>query len=340
MARTVYLDNNATTQVDPRVLEEMLPYFGEKFGNAASRNHHFGWDAEAAAEQARARVAAVIGADPKEIVFTSGATEGNNVALKGIAAACAKNGRHIVTQRTEHRAVLDPCAHLERQGFRVTYLPVDRYGTVDLEELEHALASDTTLVSIMHGNNEIGTLQPIREIGRVCKKHGVILHTDCAQTFGKVPIDVNDLGIDVLTLSGHKIHGPKGVGVLYLRRRRPRVRCEPLIHGGGHERGMRSGTLPVPEVVGLGKAAEICMPEMVGEARRLARLRDRLRDGILSQVTEVYENGHPTQRTPTTLNLSFGFLNADAMTATLHDVACSNGSACAESRPQGHRRRR
>jgi len=328
MTGKVYLDNNATTRVDPVVLEAMLPYFCEKFGNAASRNHSFGWEAEEAVENAREQVAAVIGADPKEIIFTSGATESNNIAIKGVAAMYGEKGRHIITQVTEHKAVIDPCKYLEQHGFRVTFLPVDRYGQVSAEQVREALCDDTILVSIMHGNNEIGTLQPIAEIGRLCKERGVLFHTDCCQTFGKVPIDVEQMGIDLLSCSAHKIHGPKGVGALYVRRKKPRVRCEAVLHGGGHERGMRSGTLNVPGIVGLGRAAELCRTHMDSEPKRLAALRDRLYRGITAQLDEVYLNGHPTQRTPTNLNLSFAYVEGESMMMGFSDIAVSSGSAC------------
>jgi cysteine desulfurase len=328
MTGKVYLDNNATTRVDPVVLEAMLPYFCEKFGNPASRNHSFGWEAEEAVENAREQVAAVIGADPKEIIFTSGATESNNIAIKGVAAMYGEKGRHIITQVTEHKAVIDPCKYLEQHGFRVTFLPVDRYGQVSAEQVREALCDDTILVSIMHGNNEIGTLQPIAEIGRLCKERGVLFHTDCCQTFGKVPIDVEQMGIDLLSCSAHKIHGPKGVGALYVRRKKPRVRCEAVLHGGGHERGMRSGTLNVPGIVGLGRAAELCRTHMDSEPKRLAALRDRLYRGITAQLDEVYLNGHPTQRTPTNLNLSFAYVEGESMMMGFSDIAVSSGSAC------------
>ena len=326
--RRIYLDNNATTQVDPQVLAAMLPYFCETYGNAASRSHEFGWEAEQAVKLARGQVANVIGADAKEIIFTSGATEGNNIAIKGIAAMYGERGKHIITQATEHKAVIDPCKWLEQNGFRVTILPVDRYGIVDLDQLKDAMTDDTILVSIMHGNNEIGTLQPVAEIGRLCKQRGALFHTDCCQTFGKIPIDVKEMGIDLLTCSAHKIHGPKGVGAMYVRRKQPRVRCEPVLHGGGHERGMRSGTLNVPGIVGLGKAAELCHAHMDTEPAQMAALRDRLKDAILSQLDEVYLNGHPTQRTPSNLNLSFAYVEGESMMMGFSEVAVSSGSAC------------
>jgi cysteine desulfurase len=330
MTRRVYLDNNATTPVDPKVLETMMPYFTEKFGNAASRSHSFGWEANDAVEHARGQVAAVIGADPREIIFTSGATEGNNIAIKGIAEFYADRGKHIITQVTEHKAVIDPCNYLSGRGYRVTFLGVDKCGRVDVNELKDAISDDTILVSIMHGNNEIGTLQPIAEIGAICKEKGVFFHTDACQTFGKVPIDVEQMGVDLLTLSAHKIHGPKGVGALYARRKNPRVlgRCGTIMHGGGHERGMRSGTLNVPGIVGLGKAAELCQQHRDDEPRRLAALRDRLQEGIMAQLDLVFLNGHPSERTPTNLNLSFAYVEGESLMMGMKDVAVSSGSAC------------
>lgn len=324
----VYLDNNATTRVDPLVLEAMLPYFCEKYGNAASRSHSFGWEADEAVKQARQQVAELIGAEAEDIVFTSGATEGNNIAIKGVAAMYADKGRHIVTQATEHKAVIDPCKHLEQHGYRVTFLPVDRGGRVDVQQLAGALKDDTILVSIMHGNNEIGTLQPIAEIGRLCKERGVLFHTDCCQTFGKVPIHVHEMGIDLLTCSAHKIHGPKGVGALYVRRKRPRVRCEPVLHGGGHERGMRSGTLNVPGIVGLGRAAELCRLHLDTEPARLTALRDQLWSGLQARLDHIALNGHPTERTPSNLNVSFAYVEGESLMMGISDIAVSSGSAC------------
>lgn len=329
MKKRIYLDNNATTQVDPRVVQEMLPFFTEKFGNAASRNHAYGWEAEEGVDTARERVAAVIAADPKEIIFTSGATESNNIAIKGVAAMYGDKGKHIITQVTEHKAVIDPCGWLEQRGYRVTTLPVARDGRVSAAQIREAMTDDTILVSIMHGNNEIGTLQPIAEIGALCKERGVLFHTDCCQTFGKVPIDVEAMGIDLLSLSAHKIHGPKGVGALYVRRKKPRVRCEAVLHGGGHERGMRSGTLNVPGIVGLGKAAELCAAGLKsGEIDRVRRLRDKLREGIMSQLPDVYLNGHPTERTPNNVNLSFAYVEGESLMMGFPDIAVSSGSAC------------
>ncbi len=324
----VYLDNNATTRVDPLVLEAMLPYFCEKFGNAASRSHSFGWEGEEAVEKGRQQVADVIGAEAKEIVFTSGATEGNNIAIKGVAAMYADKGRHIITQDTEHKAVIDPCKYLEQHGFRVTFLPVDHYGRIDLQQLADAIKDDTILVSLMHGNNEIGTLQPIAEIGKLCKARGVLFHTDCCQTFGKVPINVQEMGIDLLSCSAHKIHGPKGIGALYVRRKRPRVRCEPVLHGGGHERGMRSGTLNVPGIAGFGQAAELCRLHMDTEPVRLAGLRDHLWRGLSAQLDYLTLNGHPTDRTPSNLNVSFAYVEGESLMMGISEIAVSSGSAC------------
>ncbi len=326
--RQIYMDNNATTPVDPRVLEAMLPFFREHFGNAASRSHAFGWIAEDAVEKAREQTARVIGASGKEIIWTSGATESNNIALKGIAAKYLEKGRHIITQATEHKAVLDPAQYLEQQGFRVTYLPVDRYGLIDLSQLRGAMTDETILVSIMYANNEIGTIQPIAEIGKLCKERGIIFHTDATQAFGKVSIDVETMGIDLLSASGHKVYGPKGVGLLYVRRKNPRVLCEAVLHGGGHERGMRSGTLNVPGIVGFGEAAEISQDEMVEESARLTRLRDKLWNGLNGQLTDISLNGHPTKRLPNTCNVSFSFVEGESLMMGIKDMAVSSGSAC------------
>ncbi len=322
------MDNNATTRVDPQVLEAMLPYFCDKFGNAASRNHEFGWEAEEAVETGRQQVGTVIGADSKEVIFTSGATESNNLAIKGVASMYAEKGKHIITQVSEHKAVIDPCKYLEQHGYRVTFLPVDKFGQVDLNQLKDAMTPDTILVSIMHGNNEIGTLQPIAEIGQLCKSRDVLFHTDCCQTFGKVNIDVNAMGIDLLSMSGHKIHGPKGVGALYVRRKKPRVRLEAILHGGGHERGMRSGTLNVPGIAGLGKAAEICHATFDSGVAYMKSLRDRLYKNMTDNLDEVHLNGHPTERTPNNLNVSFSFVEGESLMMGFADVAVSSGSAC------------
>jgi cysteine desulfurase len=331
----IYMDNNSTTRVDPRVLEAMLPYFSEEYGNAASRTHVFGLKAAEAVEEARERIAALIGASAREIVFTSGATESNNLAIKGAAAMYRRKGDHIVTCVTEHRAVLDPCRRLEGEGFRVTFLPVDEHGRVTPAQVAEALTDQTILVSVMAANNEIGNLQPVRDIGRLCKERGVLFHCDAVQAVGKVPVDVEEMGIDLLSLSAHKIYGPKGVGALYVRRRDPAVRLEPLLDGGGHERRMRSGTLPVPLIVGFGAACELCGKEMTAEAERLTRLRERLRQSIMGRLDEVYLNGHPTERLSGNLNLSFAYVQGDALMMNLREVALSSGSACtsAESEP-------
>jgi cysteine desulfurase len=324
----VYMDNNATTRTDPRVVEAMLPYFTEKYGNAASRSHPFGWEAEAAVEEGREQIAVLIGATAKEVIFTSGATESNNLAIKGVAAMYKKKGNHIITQATEHKAVLDTCKRLEREGYQVTYLPVDQYGRVSAEQVREAITDKTVLVTIMAANNEIGTVQPIKAIGKLCKDKGVLFHTDAVQAVGKLPVDVEDMGIDLLSLSGHKLYGPKGIGALYVRKKDPRVRLEPQIDGGGHERGMRSGTLPVPLIVGLGKACEIARVEMPEETERTLRLRERLRAGIMSQLPETYLNGHPTERLPGNVNISFAYVEGEGLMMGIKDVAVSSGSAC------------
>ena len=324
----IYLDNHATTAVDPRVLEEMLPYFREKFGNAASRNHQFGWTAEEAVEQARQRIAKLIGATPKEIVFTSGATESDNLAIKGVAEMYREKGDHIITAVTEHKAVLDTCKRLEKHGYRVTYLPVGKDGLIDLEELKRALDPKTILVTIMAANNEIGVLQPIEEIGKLCREKGVLFHSDATQAVGKVPMNVEKQNLDLVSISAHKMYGPKGVGALYVRRKNPRVQLAPILDGGGHERGMRSGTLNVPGIVGLGKACEICSNEMPEEACRLAGLRNRLRDKITAGLDEIYVNGSWEQRLPGNLNISFAYVEGESLLMGVNDIAVSSGSAC------------
>jgi len=324
----VYMDNHATTAVDPRVLEAMLPYFTEKYGNAASRNHEFGWKAEEAVETARGQIARLIHASPREIVFTSGATESNNLAIKGVAEAHRAQGNHIVTQATEHKAVLDTCKRLEKYGYEITYLPVDREGLVDLENLRRAVTPKTILISIMHANNEIGVLQPIEEIGKIAKERKVLFHVDAAQSVGKVPVDFEKFGLDLLSISAHKLYGPKGVGVLYVRRKDPRVELTAMIDGGGHERGLRSGTLNVPGIVGLGKACEICQKEMAEEGERLRRLRDKLKHAILSRLDDTFVNGSMARRLPNNLNLSFAGVEGDALLMGINDVAVSSGSAC------------
>src|SRR5439155_10240901 len=313
MKLPIYLDNNATTRCDPRVVEAMLPFFSEHYGNAASRNHAYGWFAEEAVDTARDQVGSLIGASGKEIIFTSGATESNNLALKGVAAMYARKGKHIITQVTEHKAVIDPCKRLERDGCQVTFLPVDKYGRVSPEQVAQAITDQTILVTLMAANNEIGTLQPIAALGKLCKEKGVLFHTDAVQAAGKVPLDVEEMGIDLLSLSAHKLYGPKGQGALYVRRKNPRVRLDPLIDGGGHERGMRSGTLAVPNIVGLGAACELCRKEMVEEEKRLLYLREKLRKGIVGRLEEVSLNGHPTERLPGNLNISFAYVEGEGL---------------------------
>ena len=324
----IYMDNHATSPMDPRVLEAMLPYFSQKFGNAASRNHSFGWEAEQAVENAREQIAKLIGASAKEIIFTSGATESNNLAIKGIAEMYKERGNHIITQVTEHKAVLDTCKRLEKYGYRVTYLPVKADGLIDIEDLKRAMDDKTILVSIMFANNEIGVIQPVAEIGKLCHEKGVIFHTDGVQAVGKVPVDVNSMNIDVLSLTAHKIYGPKGVGALYVRRRNPRVQISAQIDGGGHERGMRSGTLNVPGIVGLGKACEIAGAEMATEAARLQGMRDHLRNKLESALDYVEVNGSWEHRLPGNLNMSFVYVEGESLLMGINDVAVSSGSAC------------
>jgi len=324
----IYMDNHATTPMDPRVLEEMLPYFMEKFGNAASRNHAFGWAAEEAVETSRERIAALVGATPKEIIFTSGATESDNLAIKGVAEMYREKGNHIITAVTEHKAVLDTCKRLEKGGYRVTYLPVQKDGLIDLEDLKRAIDDKTILVTIMAANNEIGVLQPWREIGKICRERGVLYHSDAVQAVGKVPIDVNKDNIDLMSITAHKIYGPKGVGALYVRRKNPRVQISAIIDGGGHERGMRSGTLNVPGIVGLGKACAICLEEMPKESCRMAGLRNRLRDNIMGRLDEVFINGSVEHRLPGNLNISFAYVEGESLLMGINDIAVSSGSAC------------
>lgn len=323
----VYMDYQSTTPTDPRVVDAMMPYFTEKFGNPHSSSHAFGWEAEAAIEQAREYVADLIGASPKEIVFTSGATESNNMALKGVAHFYGDKKKHIITAVTEHKCVLDSCRHLEQEGFRVTYLPVKENGLIDLEELKAAIKDDTAIVSIMTVNNEIGVIQPVKEIGAICRERGVFFHTDAAQAFGKMPLDVNEMNIDLMSISGHKIYGPKGVGAIYIRRR-PRVRLKPLINGGGQERGFRSGTLPTPLIVGLGEAARIAKNEMAAESKRVQELTDRLYKGITDKAKDVFLNGDAKARIPGNLNLSFAYIEGESMIMAIKDLAVSSGSAC------------
>ena len=324
----VYLDNNATTRTDPRVVDAMLPYLTELYGNSASRGHSFGWAAEEGVDLARQQIANVIGADPKEIIFTSGATESDNLALKGVAEMYADKGDHIITVVTEHKAILDACKRLERDGKRVTYLPVQKDGLVDLNELKAAIDDKTIMVSIMAANNEIGVIQPVAEIGAICREHGVLFHSDAVQAFGKIPLDVNAQHIDLMSLTAHKIYGPKGIGALYVRRRNPRVRLSAQMDGGGHERGFRSGTLNVPGIVGFGKAAEIAQSEMRTEGERLTYLREKLRRGIMDAIDETYVNGHATQRLPGNMNISFNYVEGESLLMGLKDIALSSGSAC------------
>ncbi|MEP7152024.1 MAG: IscS subfamily cysteine desulfurase [Nitrospira sp.] len=325
----IYLDNHSTTPMDPRVLESMLPYFTEKFGNSASRNHAFGWEAEEGVENARKQIAKLIHADAKEIVFTSGATESDNLALKGVAEMYHEKGDHIITSATEHRAVLDTAKALEaKRGIKVTYLPVDKFGMVNPEDVRNAITDKTILISIMFANNEIGTINPIKEIGKIAKEKGILFHCDATQGVGKVPIDVQDMGIDLMSFSAHKIYGPKGVGALYVRKKNPRVRIAAQMDGGGHERGMRSGTLPVPLIVGFGKACELCEQEMAADGARLSVMRDRLHVNITTALEEVYLNGHPTQRLPHNLNISFAYVEGESLLMGCKEIALSSGSAC------------
>ena len=324
----IYMDNHATTPLDPRVLEAMMPYLTGIFGNAASRNHSFGWEAEQAVEKAREQIAKLIGATAKEIIFTSGATESNNLAIKGIAEMYRERGNHIITEVTEHKAVLDTCKKLEKQGFRITYLPVKGDGLVDLEELERAMDDQTILVSIMYANNEIGVIQPVKEIGELCHRKNVLFHTDAVQAVGKIPVNVVTDNIDVLSLSGHKVYGPKGVGALYVRRRNPRVQISEQQNGGGHERGMRSGTLNVPGIVGLGKACEIAGEEMEAEATRERELRDYLRNKLETALDYTQVNGNMDHHLPGNLNMSFIYVEGESLLMGINDIAVSSGSAC------------
>ena len=324
----IYMDNHATTPVDPRVVDAMLPYFTEKFGNAASRNHSFGWAGEEAVENARAQVASLIGATPKEIIFTSGATESDNLMIKGVAEMYREKGNHIITQAIEHKAVLDTCKRLEKYGYEVTYLPVQRDGRVDPEDVRKAITPKTILITIMYANNEIGIINPMAEIGKIAKEHGIIFAVDGVQAVGKIPVDVQKDNIDLLAISGHKIYGPKGVGALYVRRRNPRVQLSAIIDGGGHERGMRSGTLNVTGIIGLGKACEIAQQGMAEESKRMAALRDRLRARLEAKLDEVYINGSMEHRLPNNLNMSFAYVEGESLLMGINDVAVSSGSAC------------
>lgn len=324
----IYFDNHATTPVDPRVLDAMLPYFGEKFGNAASRNHAFGWAGEEAVENARAQVASLIGATPKEIIFTSGATESDNLMIKGVAEMYREKGNHIITQVIEHKAVLDTCKRLEKYGYEVTYLPVQKDGRVDPEDVRKAITPKTILITIMYANNEIGVINPIAEIGKIAKEHGIVFAVDGVQAVGKIPVDVQKDNIDLLAISGHKIYGPKGVGALYVRRRNPRVQLSAVIDGGGHERGMRSGTLNVPGIVGLGKACEVAKQDMAEESARMLEMRERLRKGLEAKLDEVFINGSMEHRLPNNLNMSFAYVEGESLLMGINDIAVSSGSAC------------
>jgi len=324
----IYMDNHATTPMDPRVLDAMMPFFTNQFGNAASRNHKFGWEAEEAVEEGRKQVAALIGADPREIVFTSGATESDNLAVKGAAWMYREKGDHIITCVTEHKAILDTCKHLEKEGFRITFLPVDGKGMVDLDDLRKAITAKTILVSIMTANNEVGVIQEIKQIGQIARERGVLFHTDAVQAAGKIPFNVNELNVDLASLSAHKIYGPKGAGALYVRRRNPRVLLTPIIDGGGHERGMRSGTLNVTGIVGFGKAAQIAREELPRESAEMLRLREKLRTTLERELDEVYINGDLDKRLPGNLNISFAYVEGESLLMGINDIAVSSGSAC------------
>jgi cysteine desulfurase len=328
MKLPIYMDNHATTPLDPRVLDAMMPYLTDKFGNAASRNHQFGWDAEAAVEDARKQVALLIGADPREIVFTSGATESDNLALKGVAGMYREKGDHIITCVTEHKAILDSCKHLEKEGCRVTFLPVNDKGFVSIDDVRNAITEKTILISIMTANNEVGVVQDIKEIGKLARERGVLFHTDAVQAVGKIPFNVNEMNVDMASLSAHKMYGPKGVGALYVRRRNPRVLLTPIIDGGGHERGMRSGTLNVPGISGFGKAAQIAREELDKEIAEMFRMRERLRTTLERELDEVYINGDLEKRLPGNLNMSFAYVEGESLLMGIHDIAVSSGSAC------------
>jgi cysteine desulfurase len=328
MKLPIYMDYHATTPMDPRVFEAMKPYFLDTFGNAASRNHSFGWEAEEAVEKSRKQIASLIGATGKEIVFTSGATESNNLALKGVAEMYAEKGNHIITAATEHKAILDTCKRLEKHGVRVTYLPVQQNGLVDLDQLQAAITDKTILISIMYANNEIGVIQPIAELGKIAKARGVLLHTDATQAVGKVPVNVIKDNVDLMSMSGHKMYGPKGVGALYVRRKSPRVQITAQMDGGGHERGMRSGTLNVPGIVGLGEACALCQAGMAEEAKRMAFLRDKLMHKLQSELDETYINGTMEHRLPNNLNISFAYVEGESLLMGINDIAVSSGSAC------------
>lgn len=333
----IYLDNHSTTRTDPRVVDAMMPYLKEIYGNPSSKSHEFGWKADAAIENARKQTAAIINADSREIIFTSGATESVNLAIKGIAEAYSSKGNHIITAQTEHKAVLDSCRHLEKTGFAVTYLKVNKYGLIDLEELKNSIHDKTILVSIMFANNEIGTIQPVEEIGKICRDKGILFHTDATQAVGKIPLDAGKNNIDLLSFSSHKMYGPKGVGALYIKNKPPKITVSPQIDGGGQERGIRAGTLNVPAIVGFGKACEIALNEMETESKRLKELRNKLHNGIISALKDVYLNGHPEFGLANNLNLSFKYVDSDALMIAMKEIAVSSGSACSsESAEASH----
>ena len=329
--KQIYLDNQATTPLDPEVFSAMSPWFTEKFGNASSRNHTYGWEAEEAVEIARESVAAIIGSLPKEIIFTSGATEANNIALQGVAKNYQNQGRHIITLKTEHKAVIDVCQHLSEDGFDITYLPVDKDGMFNVNKFEDAIRDDTILASVMHVNNEIGVIQPIKELGAICKNKNVIFHVDAAQSVGKIPLNIDDMGIDLLSISAHKFYGPKGVGALYIRRKDPRVQLQPVMFGGGHERGVRSGTLPVPNIVGMGRACNLAADVMSEENLKITALRDALLQGIRDENPKALVNGSMEKRVAGNLNMSFPGVNNEAIIAAIPEIAISSGSACTTS---------
>ena len=329
--KQIYLDNQATTPLDPEVFSAMSPWFTEKFGNASSRNHTYGWEAEEAVEIARESVAAIIGSLPKEIIFTSGATEANNIALQGVAKNYQNQGRHIITLKTEHKAVIDVCQHLSEDGFDITYLPVDKDGMLNVNKFEDAIRDDTIFASVMHVNNEIGVIQPIKELGAICKNKNVIFHVDAAQSVGKIPLNIDDMGIDLLSISAHKFYGPKGVGALYIRRKDPRVQLQPVMFGGGHERGVRSGTLPVPNIVGMGRACDLAADVMNEENLKITTLRDALLQGIRDKNPNALVNGSMEKRVAGNLNMSFPGVNNEAIIAAIPEIAISSGSACTTS---------
>ncbi len=334
MNKLIYMDNHATTPVDHRVLDAMLPYFSEKFGNPASRQHKYGWVSEEAVESSRNLIAKSLNADAKEIYFTSGATESNNLALKGVAESYASKGRHIITCATEHKSVIDTCRRLEKSSYRVTYLPVDEFGIIDLENLKKAISTETILVSIMTANNEIGTIQDISEIGNICKQNDILFHTDATQAVGKMKLNLKNMNVDLVSFSGHKIYGPKGIGVLYIHDRKPKTRLEPQMDGGGHERGLRSGTLNVPAIIGLAQALKLCYEEMEEEQTRVASLRDKLQNAFFTNLDDVYLNGHPTKRISNNLNMSFMYAEDSAIMMSMKEIAVSSGSACSTAQPQ------